>query len=147
VRRLLTTPALVLALAGAALGALAPDVEKALRDSPYVYIRSERKSGELGAPAEIWFYYDAGKVYVGTSPTSWRVRRIKAGRKRVRIAVGKSDGPAFDATGEVVHDPAVEERLMAAYAKKYPDRWPRFADQFRDGFKSGTRVLVRYTPR
>jgi len=75
------------------------------------------------------------------------VRRIKQGRPKARIAVGKADGPAFDARGEVVHDAAAEQRLMDEYARKYPAGWSHFADKFRDGFKSGERVLVRYTPK
>jgi hypothetical protein len=131
----------------AAAAALSPDVDKALHDAKYVYIQSERKSGQLGKPAEIWFYYDGKAVYVGTPPTSWRVRRIKAGRKKAHIAVGKADGPAFDATGEVVKDAAAEQKMMDEYARKYPEGWARFADKFREGFKSGERVLVRYTPK
>jgi hypothetical protein len=138
--------ALAFSLAVTAAGALAPEVDKALRDAKYVYIRSERKSGELSKPAEIWFFYDDGAVWVGTPPSSWRVRRIKAGRKKAKIAVGKTDGPSFDATGEVVKDTAAEQRLMAEYARKYPDGWDRYKDKFRDGFKSGDRVLVRYRP-
>ena len=61
--------------------------------------------------------------------------------------MGKPDGPAFDATGELVHDAAIEQRLLEAYAKKYPEGWTRFADSFREGFKTGDRVLVRYTPK
>ncbi len=144
-RRLLA--AVAVTVAATATAALSPDVERALKDSKYVYIQSERKSHELGKPAEIWFYYDGKTVYVGTPPTSWRVRRIKAGRKKARIAVGKADGPAFDATGEVTHDQAVEQQLMDAYARKYPEGWSRFSDKFRDGFKNGERVLVRYTPK
>jgi len=86
-------------------------------------------------------------VYVGTPPTTWRVRRIKRGRPRARIAVGKADGPAFEARGEVVRDAAAEQRLMDEYARKYPEGWSRFADKFRDGFKNGERVLVRYAPK
>jgi hypothetical protein len=145
VRRLpLTLCALVL-LAGVA-AALSTDLEKALRESQYVYIQSERSTGAFGKPAEIWFMYDGGAVLVGTPQTAWRVKRIKAGRKRARIAVGKADGPSFDATGELVRDPAVEQRLLAEFGRKYPDGWQRFADRFRDGFKSGERVIVRYTP-
>jgi hypothetical protein len=139
--------ACALVLTATAVAALSPDVDRALRDSKYVYVQSERKSGELGKTAEIWFLYDKGLTYVGTRPTSWRVRRIKAGRKKARIAVGKADGPAFDATGEVAHDPAIEKKLMEEFAKKYPEGWSRFADSFRDGFKSGDRVIVRYTPK
>ena len=139
--------ALLLVLAAVAHAALSPDVDRALRDSTYVYVQSERKSGELGKPAEIWFFYDGSAVYVGTRPTSFRVRRIKAGRSRARIAVGKADGPAFDATGAVVKDAGIQEKLLADYARKYPEGWKRFADSFRDGFKTGDRVLVRYTPK
>jgi hypothetical protein len=139
--------AVALCLAASAAGALSPELDRALKDSKYVYVQSERKSHDLGKAAEIWFYYDGKAVYVGTPPTSWRVKRIKAGRKKARIAVGKSDGPAFEATGELVHDAAIEKQLMEAYAKKYPEGWSRFADKFRDGFKNGDRVLVRYTPK
>lgn len=131
----------------AAAEALAPDVEKALGSAKYVYIQSERKSGDLGKPAEIWFLWEDGAVWVGTRPASWRVRRIKAGRTRARIAVGAPDGPSFVARGALAKDPAREQRLMDAFARKYPDRWPTYATQFREGFGSGDRVLVRYTPR
>ncbi len=36
---------------------------------------------------------------------------------------------------------------MDEYARKYPEGWSHFADKFRDGFKSGERVLVRYIPK
>src|SRR5207247_5269841 len=120
---------LVLALVAGARAGLSPELDRALHEAKYVYIRSERKSGELGKAAEIWFYYDGKAVYVGTPPTSWRVRRIKAGRTKARLAVGKADGPAFDATGAVVRDAAVEQKLMDEYARKYPEGWSRFADK------------------
>jgi hypothetical protein len=139
--------AFLLLLSTSATAAPSSELERALRESKYVYVQSERKGGELGKPAEIWFFYDQGAAWVGTRPTSWRVRRIKAGRKRARIAVGKTDGPAFDATAEVVRDAAMEQKLMEEFAKKYPEGWSRFAESFRDGFKTGDRVLVRYTPK
>jgi len=145
-RRTLAAVVLPLVFASAVAAAFAPDVAQALKDGKYVYVQSERKSGQLGKPAEIWFFSEGDAVYVGTRPTSWRVKRIKAGRHRARVAVGKPDGPAFDAKGEIVHDAKVEADLLAAYAKKYPDGWGRFEKEFRDGFKSGDRVLVRYTP-
>jgi hypothetical protein len=146
-RRFASLAVLLATLVTAAAAAVSPDVDRALHDAKYVYIQSERKSGQLGKAAEIWFYYDGKAVYVGTPPTSWRVRRIKAGRKKAHIAVGKADGPAFDATGEVVKDAASEQKMMEEYARKYPEGWARFADKFREGFKSGERVLVRYTPK
>jgi hypothetical protein len=139
--------ALTMAIAATTLAALSPDVERRLAEAKYVYLQSERKTGEWGKAAEIWFYVEKGDVYVGTRPTSWRVRRIKAGRKRARIAVGAPDGPTFEATGSVAADAGVEQRMMEHFARKYPDGWPRHADSFRQGFKTGERVLVRYTPR
>ena len=145
--RRIVAVALILGLAVGASAAPSPELDRALRAAKYVYIQSERMSGALGKPAEIWFHYDGESVYIGTPPTSWRVRRIKRGRSKAHIAVGKADGPSFEAKGEVVKDAAVEQQLMDDYAKKYPEGWSRFADKFRDGFKSGERVLVRYTPK
>lgn len=138
---------LVLATLVNARAGLSPTLDEALKKATFVYVQSERKTGDFGKAAEIWFHYEDGKVYVGTRPTSWRVKRLGWKRAKARIAVGKIDGPSFEARGELVKDHAVEERLMADYAKKYPDGWTKFEQAFRDGFKSGERVVVRYTPQ
>jgi hypothetical protein len=146
--RALAVVSLCLAVVSSASPAGIPEAAHARLDgAKYVYVQSERKSGEWSKPAEIWFFHEGDAVYVATRPTSWRVRRIKAGRTKARIAVGAVDGPAYEATGALVKDAPLEQRLMDAYAKKYPDRWPTFADDFRKGFGSGDRVVVRYTPR
>jgi len=136
----------VLLLVTGAQGGVTPELDKALREATYVYVQSERKTGDWSKPAEIWFHYDGGKVYVGTRPTSWRVRRLGWKRTKARIAVGKPDGPSFQARGELVKDPELERRLMADFAKKYPEGWAKHEKSFQDGFKSGERVVVRYTP-
>jgi len=148
-RRIARTVVAVAVTLGAAVtwAGFTPAIEAALSKAEYVYVQSERKSGELGTAAEIWFYAEDGAVYVGTRPTSWRVRRAQAGRTRARVAVGTPDGPAFDATAAVVKDAALAGRLMDAFAKKYPEGWKRHEAGFRDGFESGERVLVKYTPK
>jgi hypothetical protein len=125
---------------------LSAEIKEQLADSTYVYISSTRKDGSFGKPAEIWFLWHDGAVYVGTRPESWRVRRIGWGRPRARIAVGKVDGPSFFATGAVVNEPAVHDVLFDTYAKKYPEGWPKYEQNFRKGFKDGSRVMVKYTP-
>lgn len=147
VRRVCAASLLLVAVVASARPTLTPDLQRALADASYVYISSERKSGEFGKPAEIWFFVDGDTVYVGTRPQSWRVKRIKAGRTKARIAVGSPSGPGFEATGRVLRDPAIEAKLMAAFAAKYPEGWPRHADGFREGFRNGERLLVAYTPR
>ena len=149
----LTNLLIVAALLAAALtgvaraGELPPDIKTALASSKYVYISSTRKDGSLGKPAEIWFLYHNGAVYVGTPPTSWRAKRIKKGRTTAKIAVGKTDGPSFTATGAIVNEPDVMAVLYETYAKKYPDGWPQFEAKFRNGFKDGSRVLIKYVPK
>jgi hypothetical protein len=135
---LVTTPA---------RGKPAPAIQAELTRSTYVYIATTRKSGSLGKAAEIWFLYHNGAVYVASPPTAWRVRRIKAGRPQAKIAVGKPDGPSFMATGAVVNEPEVYPILFETYAKKYPDGWPKFEEEFRRGLKDGSRVLIKYTPK
>jgi hypothetical protein len=126
---------------------LSDAVRKQLETSKYVYIASQRKDGHFGKPAEIWFMFHDGAVWVGTPPTTWRVKRIKAGRTAAKIAVGTPDGPSFEAVGSVVKDKASYDLLLQTYAKKYPEGWSRFEQNFREGFKNGSRVLVKYTPK
>jgi hypothetical protein len=136
-----------LCAAGNGAAALSDSLQHDLATSKYVYIASTRKGGQLGKPAEIWFLYHDGAVYVGTPPTSWRAKRIKAGRPQAKIWVGKPDGPSFLATGAIVNDPKVVDVMLQTYATKYPDGWKTHEEKFRSGFKDGSRVLIKYTPQ
>jgi hypothetical protein len=147
--------ALILTLIAAALlcfaatesrGTLSAEIESGLKSSKFVYISSTRKDGGLSKPAEIWFMYHGGSVYVGTSPKSWRARRINWGRPAAKIWVGKPDGPSFTATGAIVKDENAEQTLLKTFAEKYPEGWGRWEKSFREGFKDGKRVLIKYTP-
>ena len=122
------------------------EVEEALKTSTYAYIASERKSGKFGTLAEIWYMYHDGFVWVGTPKTTYRAKRILAGRTKAKVALGKKDGPAFDAKASIVDDPKLNEVLFENLAKKYPSGWKSFESGFRDGFKDGSRVLIKYEP-
>lgn len=126
--------------------ALSAELQESLETSRYVYIASNRKDGSYGKPAEIWFMYHQGAVWVASPPTTWRARRIRAGRPRAKIAVGKVDGPTFTATGSLVVDQTVYDELFRTFARKYPDGWPRYEQRFRSGLADGTRVLIKYQP-
>jgi hypothetical protein len=125
---------------------LIDELKEQLANSRYVYISSARKDHSFGKPAEIWFLFHEDSVWVGTPPESWRAKRIKAGRRMAKIAVGKVDGPVFFARGTIVQDPKVEELLFQTFATKYPEGWPQHEESFRKGFKDGSRVLIRYSP-
>jgi hypothetical protein len=150
----------LVAIAGAD-ATLSDSLKGELRDAKYAYVSSTRKDGSLGRPAELWFFYHDGAVYVGTGPGSWRVKRIKAGRPAAKIWIGKPNGPSmfqasdadlkdlasFEATGSIVDDPKIHQAMFKAYAEKYPDGWPKHEQGFRTGFKDGSRVLVKYVPK
>ncbi len=137
---------LATAVAAYAEGLPAP-VQEQLAASKYVYIATQRKDGSFSKPAEIWFLFHKGAVWVASPPTTWRVRRIKAGRTAAKIIVGKPDGASFEAKGEIVKDPEVNTVLLETYAKKYPEGWSKFESKFREGFRDGSRVLIKYTPK
>lgn len=145
-RRLAIAVALISSVAVAAVDAFEASLEKVLESSQYVYISSTRKDGKLSKPAEIWFLWHRGAVYVATPKTAWRVRRIKAGRPQAKIWVGKPDGPSFVATGALADSPATHQVMFETFAKKYADHWKSYEERFRSGLKDGSRVLVRYTP-
>ena len=137
---------LVFGLPRPATAELSPELQQALDTSTYVYIQSERKSGAFGSKAEIWFLHHAGAVWVGTPMSTYRVKRIQAGRTKAKVWIGSTDGPMFDAVGELVQDDEVAERMFQTFAKKYPDGWPAYEERFRSGFGDGSRTLVRYVP-
>ena len=122
------------------------ELEQALKTSRYAYIASERKSGDLGRPAEIWYMYHDGAVWVGTPKATHRAKRIAAGRTKARVALGKPGGPAFDATGSIVDDAELTALLFERLAQKYPSGWKSFENGFRSGFQDGSRVLIKYGP-
>ncbi len=124
--------------------ALAPDQLALLEKSEFVYMSSTRQDGTLGEQAEIWFFMHEGDLFVGTRPDSWRVKRIGWGRPQAKIWIGKRDGPSYRATGSIEKDPAIQAKLLEAYAKKYPKGWEKWEKSFREGFADGSRVLVRY---
>lgn len=122
------------------------ELEEALKTSRYAYIASERKSGDLGQPAEIWYMYHDGAVWVGTPKATYRAKRITAGRTKARVALGTPNGPAFDATGSIVEDAELTDLLFERLAQKYPSSWKSFESGFRSGFQDGSRVLIKYGP-
>jgi hypothetical protein len=135
---------------------------RALESSPFVYVSPLRKGGaESACHGEVWYAWLDGGVVLITARSGWKARSaLEKGLDRARIWVGdhgrwkgltgKNEGfraaPSFDARVSQVKDPATLDRLIAAYGTKYPAEIERWRDRFREGFKSGERVLLRYEP-
>ena len=124
--------------------ALSSDQQKALDSAKYVYIQSSRKDGKLSKPAEIWFFHYKDAVWVCSPTTTHRVKRINAGQTKAKIAIGKPDGPSFNAKGSLVKDPEVNKVMFEAFAKKYAEGWSSYEKQFKDGLADGSRTLIKY---
>jgi len=137
---------IVLPFGPARSASLAPELQKALDSSKYVYIQSTRKDGKLSKAAEIWFMHHNGAVWVASPVTTHRVKRIKAGQTKAKIAVGKPDGPSFNAKGSIVKDPEVNKAMFETYAKKYASEWTSYEKKFRDSLADGSRTLLKYEP-
>jgi hypothetical protein len=140
---------------------LSTATRRALATSPYVYVSPLRSDGEESrCHGEVWFGWIDGAVVVNTSPDRWKASSIRRGLDRARIwvgdygrwkrVVGTNDdfraGPSFDARADFVEDVSVLDRLLTRYDEKYPDEIGRWRDRMRDGFKDGSRVLIRYRP-
>lgn len=126
---------------------LSPAMQKQLGETKYVYIQSQRKDGSFGQPAEIWFFLHEGAVYVGSKKTSWRARRILKGHTAAKVHAFMPSGPSFDAVGQIIESQETWKLLFDAFAKKYPEGWPTYEKDFRQGAADGTRVLIRYSPK
>ncbi|MBM4258341.1 MAG: hypothetical protein FJ147_20895 [Deltaproteobacteria bacterium] len=124
--------------------ALSSDQQKALDSAKYAYIQSTRKDGKLGKSAEIWFLHHQGAVWVCSPNTTHRVKRIQAGQTKAKVAIGKPDGPSFNAKGLLVKDEAINKVMFEFFAKKYADGWSSYEKQFKDGLANGSRTLIKY---
>ena len=145
-----------------ALGADAPLIDavlaKALEESQLVYISPLHADGrESSCHGEVWFFEDRGSVVIVTAKDRWKARALRTGRHRARLWVGEHgrgrlagegfrEAPSFVASASFDEDSATWSRLMASYAKRYPDEWGKWGPRFEQGRADGSRLLIRYTP-
>ena len=148
-------------VARAAAATLPPATLQLLETSPYIYVSPLKKNGqESSCHGEVWFAWIDGSAVLITARDRWKAKSVAKGLDRARIwvgdhgkwkqLVGRNDAftkaPSFDARARVVKDPAVLDRLIAAYEKKYPAEIGSWRDRFKSGFASGERVLISYEP-
>ena len=73
-----------------------------------------------------------------------------ARREFLGACAGLALWPILRGAGRASAEPALPtallERLLALYAKKYPAEINKWRDKMREGYKSGDRLLLRYTP-
>ena len=132
-----------------------------LEKSEFVYVSPLRSDGrESTCHGEVWYGWDEGSVALITARTTWKGRALAAGLDRARLWVGNHgrwkgllfnnedfrNAPSFEARARIDPDPALLERLMQLYAVKYPAEFSDWEPAMRDGFETGERVIIRYSP-
>lgn len=156
-------------LGGSAAALLAPvalarsvELEAALDASKLVYVSPLLADGsESTCHGEVWFGWIDGSVVIITAKDRWKSRALDKGLDGARIWVGDygpwkkllggsetfRQAPSFDARAAAAKAPALLDRLIATYEKKYPAEIGKWRERFTKGFADGSRVLIRYTPR
>jgi hypothetical protein len=159
---LLAVPLLRLLPARRARAAALPaEAKAALPSSPFVYVSPLRSDGrESTCHAEVWYGWIDGRVLLITSSDGWKARALARGLDRARLWVGdhgrwkrlgiaREDfrkAPSFDARASKVSDPALLDRLMAEFRRKYPAEIGKWEPRMRAGFADGGRTLIAYEP-
>jgi hypothetical protein len=153
--------ALLLAWPRRAHAALSGDVTALLERSGFVYVSPLKSDGaESRCHGEVWYGWLDGRVVLITAKTSWKAQALARGLSRARIWVGDHGrvgrvlgsgdayrkAPSFEAIAARSEDGALLERLMTAYRRKYPGEIATWEPRMREGFASGERVLIAYTP-
>ena len=140
---------------------LSADQIEVLRSSPYVYVSPLLRDGrESRCHAEVWFSWIDGRVVMTVSSEGWKARSIDRGLDRAQLWAGdygrvKGPGasaeafrqsPSFRARAEKLQNPALLEKLLKDYERKYPAEISKWRDRMRAGHAEGSRVLIRYAP-
>jgi hypothetical protein len=118
---------------------------EALETAKEIYVATERADGSRSAVAPVWFMYENGIVYFSTASGSHKARRLREGG-RVYVAVGSTDGPAFEGWGTLVSDATLIDRMAAYYRRKYWIAWLGFFVPNKDRVAAGKTVIVKVTP-
>ena len=131
-----------------------------LTGSKFAYVSPLRSNGqESTCHGEVWYAWLDESIVVITAKTTWKARALAAGLDSARIWVGNygrwkgwlrnseafMQAPNFLAHAKTDHDPALLERLMNVYKTKYPAEFPAWEDRQRSGFRSGERIIIRYS--
>jgi hypothetical protein len=129
-----------------------------MQQSPLVYVSPLRASGqESSCHGEVWFFEDRGDVVLATGKDAWKTRALRKGWDTARIWVGDfgpvsragekfRSAPEFRARAALDADPAVFDRLLAGFTKKYPEFQSKWESRFKQGYRDRSRVVIRYTP-
>lgn len=144
-------------------GRVVPQLAEALEKIEFAYVNPRLADGSASTcHGEVWFAWLDGTVVTTTSSGSWKARALARGLDRARLWFGSYGrwkgrvgggrneafrrGPNFAARVTRERDPAVLDRVLAVYERKYPAEIGRWRERMRREVASGERVILRYRP-
>ena len=134
--------------------------ESQLAESEFVYVSPLLSNGrESTCHGEVWYAWLDNSVVLITAKTTWKARALSRGMNSARIWVGDHgrwkgwfrnneafrQAPSFDAIASIDNDASLLDRLMKVYETKYPAEFSEWEDRQRSGFRSGERIIIRYS--
>jgi hypothetical protein len=140
-----------------------PDLpaHKHLTESEFVYVSPLLSNAqESTCHGEVWYAWLDESVVLITAKTTWKARALARSLDSARVWVGSHGrwkgwfrnneafrkAPNFEALAKVDNDASLLDRLMNVYETKYPTEFSDWEDRQRSGFKSGERIIIRYSP-
>jgi len=143
----LTIAALVaLATGGRALAETSARDVEALSKASLIYIATVRKDGNQSTPAPVWFTAtDDHRILIQTGPTTWKVKRVRRGSPMI-VWIGDLGGPAFIAKAAITREPAILQRIVDDFPKRYLEARLGFHKPSLESFEKGDRVAIEITP-
>ena len=136
--------------------------ESQLAESEFVYVSPLLSNGrESTCHGEVWYAWLDDSIVLITAKTTWKARALSRGMNSARIWVGDHgrwkgwfrnneafrQAPSSDAVASIDNDASLLDQLMKVYETKYPEEFSEWEDRQRSGFRSGVRIIIRYSKR
>jgi PPOX class probable F420-dependent enzyme len=121
------------------------DFFDALRRTKTLYLTTWSASGTSGT-VPIWFFEHHGRIYFCSRRDTLKVRRIRRSGHAV-LRVGRRSGPHLACTAQVMdNDPAIRQRLVQTYRRRYWFRWLFLGPRIRRALDRDEEVIIELTP-
>jgi hypothetical protein len=120
--------------------------DAALSKASLVYIATVRKDGNQSTAAPVWFTTTPDHhVLIQTGPTTWKAKRVGRGSPMI-VWIGEKTGPAFIAKAAITREPALLQRIVEDFPKRYVEARLGFHKPSLESFEKGDRVAIEIIP-
>ncbi|MFT4677121.1 MAG: hypothetical protein ACI831_001115 [Candidatus Azotimanducaceae bacterium] len=131
-----------------------------LESAEFAYISPKLSNGdESSCHGEVWFAWIDNRIVIVTARSSWKCRALASGLDSAYIWVGSygrwkgwfgrrnlsfQDSARLVGRASESRDPELLGRMLDVFAVKYPDEFPDWEQEQRDGFHDNRRTLIVY---